>query len=554
MNKKNIWKAGLLFLIIGMVSISGYYCVIKRNSEMVAENMENETEEPDSDKTVESGTDKPDSDENVAAETKPAEETKPNFKYDVLSEDTVVITKYLGDETLVFVPERLDGKVVSAIGESAFQGNDSVEQIVLPQGIEVIESQAFKDCSGLQYVVMGTELESIGQDAFSYCSSLKELRLPEGMTVIDLCICAYCPSLEKVVIPQSMEEISPSAFMECDKLYLIYGSNSCAENYAQINGLVYIDLERIEEEGGIVWLEKHTGNETNDSAVEEGRMPAPIQYDSEIMDYDPEDTIYYKTYYDDFQEGKIMNIKYSPHMEIREELEDYFFDASEIFYLDYLVGMFYDNRTIETDEKELEQLFLNHGYIIYFHNAEFQDFHLRFIEIAEKEGLSLFPIRILMQTWDDDFIYLQDITGPIPRKIRDLMVVDKDGVWQLIVHSSGFSKELIPEEELMFWKFTGTYWILVPMELEIDTTHAFFEDYPFYPDLDRDELFEANFYRDGIAYRSDMQPYNRWGSECAYRLGKMEIVEENRSFRLYTVVTGEGQPYETSSYIQYTIK
>ena len=81
-------------------------------------------------------------------------------------------------------------------------------------------------------------------------------------------------------------------------------------------------------------------NETNDSAVEEGRMPAPIQYDPEIMDYDPEDTIYYKTYYDDFHEGKIMNIKYSPHMEIRKELEDYFFDASEIFYLDYLVGMF----------------------------------------------------------------------------------------------------------------------------------------------------------------------------------------------------------------------
>ena len=240
MNRKAIWKAGLLFLIIGMVSISGYYCAVKRNGERATENMDN-------------GTDKPDLDENVAAETKLAVVTGPNFEYGISPEDTVVITKYLGDETLVFVPERLDGKVVSAIGESAFQGNGSVEQIVLPQGIEVIESQAFKDCSGLQYVVMGTELESIGQDAFSYCSSLKELRLPEGMTVIDLCICAYCPSLERVVIPQSMEEISPSAFMECNKLYLIYGSNSCAENYAQRNGLVYVNLERIEEEGGIVW-------------------------------------------------------------------------------------------------------------------------------------------------------------------------------------------------------------------------------------------------------------------------------------------------------------
>lgn len=240
MNNKVIRKAGLLFLIVGMISLSRYYRAVERNDEKAAETMEN-------------GTDEPVSDENMAEERKPSEETRSNFEYSILTEDNVVITKYLGDETLVFVPERLAGKAVSVIGESAFQGNDSVEQIVLPQGIEVIESQAFKDCSGLQYVVMGTKLKTIGQDAFSYCSNLKELRLPEGMTVIDLCICAYCPSLEKVVIPQSMEEISLSAFMECDRLYLIYGRNSCAENYAQRNGLVYVNLERIEEEGGIVW-------------------------------------------------------------------------------------------------------------------------------------------------------------------------------------------------------------------------------------------------------------------------------------------------------------
>lgn len=265
-DKKVIWKAGLLLLIIGMVSISGYYCVVGRNGGKVvetvgngagepnsAETVENGTDEPDSDKTAGNGTNEPDSGENMEEGTEPPEETRPNFEYDILPGDTVAITKYLGEEVLVFVPERLDGKAVSVIGESAFQGNASVEQIVLPQGIEIIESQAFRDCPNLQYVVMGTELKSIGQDAFSYCLSLKELRLPEGMSGIDVCICAYCSNLEKVVIPQSMEEISPSAFMECDKLYLIYGSNPCAEDYAQKNGLVYVNLERIEEEGGMVW-------------------------------------------------------------------------------------------------------------------------------------------------------------------------------------------------------------------------------------------------------------------------------------------------------------
>ena len=284
------------------------------------------------------------------------------------------------------------------------------------------------------------------------------------------------------------------------------------------------------------------------------RIPALMQYDSEIMTYDPEDTIYYKTYYDDFFQGKIMNIDYNPHMEILEELEDYFVDDSEIFYLDYLVSMFYDDRTIETDEKELELLFWEHGYIIYFHSVEFQNFHLRFIEIAEKEGLSLYPVRILMQTWDDDYIYLQDITGPIPRKIKDLMVVIKNGVWQLIVHSSGFSKEYIPEEELSFWEFTGSDWILVPMELEIDTSHAFSLG-NLYPDIDRSELFEMFCYRDGIAFRPSMQPINDHDTKYVYRLAIMEIVKENRSFRLFAVIDSEGitRRVYPNVYIQFNI-
>ena len=227
-------------MLIGMVSISWYYFVIKENGDRAARNVENESEQLDSD-------------EYIAEGAKTADEIESYFKYDILQKDAVVITKYLGDETFVFVPERLDGKTVSVVGEGAFQGNDSIEQVLLPPGIEVIEDQAFQNCPSLEYVVMGTGLKSIGQDAFSNCLNLKELRLPEGMTRIDSCICAYCPNLEKVIVPQSMEKICSSAFMKCNKLYLIYGSNSCAESFAQRNGLVYVDLERIGEEGGLVW-------------------------------------------------------------------------------------------------------------------------------------------------------------------------------------------------------------------------------------------------------------------------------------------------------------
>lgn len=295
---------------------------------------------------------------------------------------------------------------------------------------------------------------------------------------------------------------------------------------------------------------------------ESGRIPVAAQRDPEIPVYDPLDTIYYKDYYTCLDPPGLMDIEIPKQREVQEILEDYFVeDGSKLTQMDYLVDMFYDNRTIETSEEELEQLFWEHGYLISFHNAEFQDFHMRFVQITEKDGLSLYPVRILMQTWDDNFIYLQNITGPIPRKIMNLMVINDEGVWKLIVHSTGFSKEFIVEEELSFWEFIGTYWILVPMELEINTENAYIMR-SYYTEglmdtsVDTDELYEAVYYRDGIAYRPSLQSHNRYNGKLIYRMGIMEEVVKNRSFRLISVLDGaEGLTVEGSeSYIEFRIK
>ncbi len=264
-------------------------------------------------------------------------------------------------------------------------------------------------------------------------------------------------------------------------------------------------------------------------------------------------SIYEKTYTEDFVRGWLMHIDYSVPVKLQEELEDYF-PAEEVehyYDLDELVSMFYDNRTIEMGEAELVDLFREHGLGLCFHDVEYQSYCLRFVEITLLDGLSLYPVRILMQTWDDNYIYLQDITGPIPRKIREVMTVDRDGVWQLVVHSSGFSRDYIAEEELSFWEFRNLYWILAPMELEIDASHALYTDV-YYPSIDRDELYEPTYYRDGIAYRSSKQP--DIADSYIYRLGVMDVVEPNKSFRMVAVSDVGGMTTKDSeTYIQYVI-
>ena len=95
----------------------------------------------------------------------------------------------------------------------------------------------------------------------------------------------------------------------------------------------------------------------------------------------------------------------------------------------------------------------------------------------------------------------------------------------------------------------------MPMDLEIDTSHAHISGENFYPDLVRDELFEAFYYRDGIAYRSSRQ------NDCAVntytvKLGKMEEVQKNRIFRLEAVYESEqlGTVEWGGTYLEFEVK
>ena len=235
-------------------------------------------------------------------------------------------------------------------------------------------------------------------------------------------------------------------------------------------------------------------------------------------------------------------------------MESYFVVEDYVKGLCSLADMFYDNRTIEMDEEDLKAMFYEHGFYLYLYNTELRGMSVRIVEIQELERGSLYPSLILIQTWDDEHIYLEDITGPLPRKIRSILTIDNKETPQMIIHSSGLSVEYVSEEELSFWEFRGDYWALIPMELEMDTSHAHNMG-DLYPDDSRDELFPTVYYRDGIVFRASMKPYTWYGDKMAFRLGKMEEVEKNREFRMVALYDLGCRPYEEdNAYIQFTIK
>ncbi|MBR2292838.1 MAG: leucine-rich repeat protein [Clostridia bacterium] len=80
------------------------------------------------------------------------------------------ITGYTGTDTHLTIPTVIDGYVVTAIADSAFS-SDTLQSVVIPNGITKIGWFAFSDCSLLTAVTLPSSVSSIGYSAFP--SSIK---------------------------------------------------------------------------------------------------------------------------------------------------------------------------------------------------------------------------------------------------------------------------------------------------------------------------------------------------------------------------------------------
>ncbi len=176
------------------------------------------------------------------------------YCYEILSDGyTVKITAYQGNETKLFIPAYIEDKSVRVIGEQAFKDNKTVERIYLPQEVVEIGEEAFAGCEALQDIYINENVKQIGKRAIADCPLLEEIVFPEALGTIESMICQGDTGLKQVTIQPAVSEIAEDAFTGCESLRLVYGESEFARNYAQENDFVYVDMERVREEGNLVW-------------------------------------------------------------------------------------------------------------------------------------------------------------------------------------------------------------------------------------------------------------------------------------------------------------
>ena len=133
-----------------------------------------------------------------------------DFKY-VIAYNKVKIVKYLGNDLIVKVPNKIQGIPVKIIGSEAFEFNKTIEEIYLPTYTQSIESNAFKNCINLKKVNLNNELEEIGKYAF--CDSgIISIEIPEKVKVIYESAFRNCANLINIKLNDSLKTIEYGAF------------------------------------------------------------------------------------------------------------------------------------------------------------------------------------------------------------------------------------------------------------------------------------------------------------------------------------------------------
>lgn len=96
--------------------------------------------------------------------------------------------------------------------------------IIIPEGIKIIGRACFAG-TNVEEVVLPEGIETIDSDAFNFCTKLRKINFPETLKVIGHGAFKGCFFLETVILPKTMKEISDYAFYEAGIKQLILPEN-----------------------------------------------------------------------------------------------------------------------------------------------------------------------------------------------------------------------------------------------------------------------------------------------------------------------------------------
>lgn len=128
------------------------------------------------------------------------------------------VTGYYGQESNLQILENYQGYPVTAIAANAFQNNQSLVSIQIPNSVTEIGSNAFKDCTSLATVSLPDSVTEMGTYVFQNCYSLSKVRWSAQLTTIPQNTFRECSNLSSITNLSKVTLIGSYAFYRCSGL------------------------------------------------------------------------------------------------------------------------------------------------------------------------------------------------------------------------------------------------------------------------------------------------------------------------------------------------
>ncbi|MDE6408325.1 MAG: leucine-rich repeat domain-containing protein, partial [Anaeroplasmataceae bacterium] len=165
----------------------------------------------------------------------------------VISGNTLL--QYTGKDKVVIIPEGIE-----ILESGCFWDNQIIEEVILPNSLQNLGGDTFYCCSNLKKIKITSNVKQMGNNPFAGCpklhivneslhfnykdgvlftSDMKRLiyysmsntlckyHIPNGVRIVGKHAFYLCQSLEEVILPQSIIKMENNPFSGCDRLNLI---------------------------------------------------------------------------------------------------------------------------------------------------------------------------------------------------------------------------------------------------------------------------------------------------------------------------------------------
>ena len=147
------------------------------------------------------------------------------FIYNAIDDETVSIHSYHGKESILTIPDTINGKKVVCIGPSAFWECTTLKEVIIPEGITDIGESAFNGCTFLSSITIPKSVIRIGGGAFTDTPWLKAQIKKEPLFIVNDILVDGTAYAGNAVIPDNVVSICDGAFRNNNTLTGVVISN-----------------------------------------------------------------------------------------------------------------------------------------------------------------------------------------------------------------------------------------------------------------------------------------------------------------------------------------